>query len=338
MVRPTEHDLLAAWRALADGGTADGWRTIPIGLKGPCRVLAGRHFRGGEEAVLISFPPTTAVSDDIRLPQGRGFRVEVVKDELPVDAPPWIAIVRQPAGNESMFTRMADDVITLLQRLEDTNRSLLRRFTGRIRAWQAFMEQDHEKVLTSSAEIGLVGELVVLQHVLDGGVAEADAVEGWCGPLDGLHDFAFQAGAMEVKATVSSAGFPAVVGSLEQLDAALVNRLYLVAVRLSLGIAGQTLPELIALVHDRVSGDEATLAGFDDRLLQAGFLDGSSRHYQRRFGHVRTSVFCVGKGFPGLTPGTVHRSIRRARYELDLDLLEVPEIGMEGALAELRGI
>ena len=338
MVRPTERALHAAWRALADNGTAEGWRTIPIGPDGPCRVLAGRHFRGGEEAVLVGFPPTTTLPDDFRLPRGRGFRVEVVKDRMPVDAPTWIAIIRQPTGNESMFTRMAEDVIGLLRGAEDRTWSLLRLFTGRIRAWQAFMEEDREEVLTSRAEIGLVGELVALQQILDAGAVEPAAVEGWRGPLDGLHDFAFGTGAMEVKASVTSAGFPAVVGSLDQLDDALVNPLYLIGVKLSLGASGRTLPEIIAIVRDRVSGDAATRAGFEDRVLRAGYLASSTQYYQRRFEHVRTSIFRVGEDFPRLTPASVDRAIRRAHYELDLDLVDVPQVGMDGALAELQVI
>ena len=286
--------------------------------------------------MLFRFPPTTTLTDDLRLPQGRGFRVEVVDAAPPMDSLPWVAIVRQPTGSETMFARMADDVVALLQRPAGANRSLLRLFTGRIRAWQAFMEQDHPEVLSFAAETGLVGELLVLQHILDRGASESVAVDGWCGPLDGLHDFSFSTGALEAKATVTSAGFPAVVGSLDQLDPALVNRLYLVGVRLSLETAGQTLPDLIATVRERLSGDEAARADFDDRVLHAGFLDTSSHSYRRRFAHVQTTVLRVRDGFPGLTAGTVHRAIRRARYELDLDLLEVPQIRLETALAELQ--
>ena len=144
-------------------------------------------------------------------------------------------------------------------------------------------------------------------------------------------------GALEVKATIASAGFPAVVGSLEQLDDALVNRLYLVAVRLSLQIPGCTLPEIIASVRDRVSDDdEGTRADIDDRVLQAGFLTANADRYQRRFRHVETSVFPVGNGFPRLTRGTVDRAVRTARYELDLDLLGVPAMELGTALAELQ--
>ena len=48
--------LQSAWRALAGIDSAEGWRTIPISVEGPCRLLAGRHFPGNEEAILISFP------------------------------------------------------------------------------------------------------------------------------------------------------------------------------------------------------------------------------------------------------------------------------------------
>ena len=337
MAPRNEHELRAAWRALAEGGTEEGWRTIPVGPPGPCRVLAGRRFRGAEEALLIGFPPATTVPDNTRLPQARGFRVEMVNVGVLPDARSWIAIVRQPSGNEGMFARMADDIIDLLQGSHSGDRPFLRLFTGRIRVWQAFMEQDHDEILTPSAETGLVGELLVLRELFQAGVAPPAAVESWSGPLDEVHDFRLGIGAMEVKATVTSVGFPAVVGSLEQLDDALVNRLYLVGVRFSLEIPGCTLPEIIAGVRDRMSDvDEGTRADFDDRVLQAGFLTANADRYQRRFLHVETSVFPVGNGFPRLTRRTVHRAVRSARYELDLDLLGVPAMGLGRAFAELQ--
>ena len=99
---------------------------------------------------------------------------------------------------------------------------LLPLFTGRIRAWQAFMEAGRADVLSPAAEVGLVGELRFLQQILDAGVEPSIAVDGWCGPIDGLHDFLLGTGAVEVKTTTTSGEFPATIASLEQLDDSLV--------------------------------------------------------------------------------------------------------------------
>ena len=339
MAPQTDDPLHAAWRALEDGSRGDGWRTIPLESAGPCRILAGRHYRGGEESLLIGFIPTHATVDTVRLPRGRGFRVESVKGEMPGDIRNWVALVRQPAGNVVLFARMADDVLVMLRAHEASGAALFRLFTGRIRAWQAFMERGSDDVLTAAAEVGLVGELSFLQQLLDAGVAESVALDGWRGPLDGLHDFALGTGAMEVKASVVASGeFPAAVGSLEQLDDSLIQPLFLVGVRLALDASGRTLPAIIADLGDRLYDDPAAGARFADLILRAGFLASVSDRYQRRYRHCYTAIVPVGGEFPRLTRSHVPRAVRKARYELDLDMVDVPRIELDRALAELRVI
>ena len=83
MAPRTDDSLRSAWRALEDSSRGDGWRTIPIETVGPYRILAGRHFQGGEESLLVGFTPTGIAIDSGPLPRGRGFRVESVKEEMP---------------------------------------------------------------------------------------------------------------------------------------------------------------------------------------------------------------------------------------------------------------
>ena len=339
MAPRTDDSLQSAWRALEDGSRGDGWRTIPIETVGRCRILAGRHFQGGEESLLVGFTPTEIAIDSGPLPRGRGFRVESVKEEMQGDVRTWVALTRQPDGKAVIFARMADDVLVMLRAHEGSGAALFRQFTGRIRAWQAFMERGWDEILTATAEVGLVGELSFLQQLLDAGVAESVALDGWRGPLDGLHDFALGTGAMEVKASVAASGeFPVVVGSLEQLDDSLVQPLFLVGVRLALDASGRTLPAIIADLGDRLYDDPAACARFADLILRAGFLASVSDRYQRRFRHSHTAIVPVGGAFPRLTHGLVPRAIRKARYELDLDMVDVPRTELDRALSELRVI
>ena len=163
-------------------------------------------------------------------------------------------------------------------------------------------------------------------------------IDGWRGPLDGMHDFVLGGGAVEVKATTASGEFPAVIGSLDQLDDSLVRPLFLAGVRLALGTPGRTLPEIVAEVEACLSGDPVARARFSDLVLQAGVLDSIRDRYVRRFTTVRTLLFKVTDGFPRLTRRNVTRAVRKARYDLDLDLVHVPDAELGEALRELQVI
>ena len=337
---PTDEALAIAWRALGEAGPdnpTEGWRTIPVERTTQCRILAGRRFRSGDEAVLFGFPPNAIDPLPTNLPRGRGFHVEIVR-EVPADALAWLALVREQAGSVTMFARMASDLIALLRAASSDDALLFRLFARRIRAWQAFMESRRDDVLGSAAEAGLVGGLRFLQQLLQAGVAAAVAVDGWRGPLDGLHDFVLGSGAVEVKASTTSDEFAVTVASLDQLDDSLARPLFLAGVRLALRDSGRTLPEIAADVEASLSDDAVARARFSDLLLRAGVLASVRDRYVRRFASLRTMLFRVTAGFPALTRRNVPKAVRHARYDLDLDLVQVPETDLGDLLRELKVI
>ena len=196
------------------------------------------------------------------------------------------------------------------------------------------MERGRDGVLGQEAEVGLFGELVVLKALLDAGMPAVISLDSWQGPLDGLQDFLIGPGAIEVKTTLSSNGFPAIVNSLEQLDETLRQPLFVAGVRLALG-AGQTLPELAVALRTAMHSEPAALATFENRLVQAGYLQPLADRYTRRFTHCGTAVLPVDGVFPRLTRMNVSLGVRKARYEIDLDLAGAQDIGLANAVERL---
>lgn len=332
MVRQIKpEDLEVAWRALAGESGLEGWRTISIVDQTRCRILAGRHFPGNEEAVLVGFS-SECVPAAGNLPAGHGFAVKAVDLGVISGGCSWIGLVRQPAGRLDFFAMMANDVVSALMVSGHEECELLGLFLGRVRAWQGFMERDREGVLSDEAELGLHGELVVLHSLLQSGLSHATAVRGWYGPLDGIHDFRFPTCAIEVKATATVGTFPTTVSSLEQLDDSLINALFLAGVRFRLDPAGENLPQRVDRIRQILQPDMPVLAAFDTRLLHAGFFPALSERYSRTFSHEITRIFRVEEGFPKITHGTVHRAIRKARYEIDLDFIDATDITLSSVL------
>jgi hypothetical protein len=311
--------LRSAWRALAGHSRGDGWATIPLNTAAPCQVLAGRRFPGSEETLLVGF--RTPLPPAASLPEGRGFRVERPSETFD-PGHHWLALSRQPSGNLDLFSAMATDLIELLASTRTADRDQLSQlFLVRIRAWQAFMEKDRAGNLSLEAEIGLYGELLVVRALLDAGIAASDAIEAWRGPLDCLHDFELGTGAIEVKSTLATSGFPATIWSIEQLDDTGRQPLFLAGIRLALDGAGRTLPELIAELRNLLRDQREALAMFENRLLQAGYLDPFAGHYLRRFTTVRMILLAIDARFPRFTRASVPAAITKLWYVVDLDLV-----------------
>lgn len=339
MAAPTNmNDLRSAWRALSGSGGGEGWKTIPVATSAPCMLLAGRHLPGDEEALLVGFLDVHTPPDS-HFPQGHGFEVSRLSS-APTDGDRfWVALARRTGGSQEFFAMMAEDLLRLIEdgRTHDEGQ-LLNRFLSRIRAWQDFMDRHREGVLSPETELGLFGELVILDRMITAGMPERQAVDSWQGPLDGLQDFMPGGGGIEVKATLSAGGFPATISSLEQLDESLRQPLFLVAVRLGLDPSGMTLPAKADAIRARLGGNPAALDLFDVRLMQAGLLRTMAERYTRCFLTVSTVVLPVQDAFPRLTRAHVHPAIRKARYEIDLDLAGASGIDLAQSLELLGAI
>jgi hypothetical protein len=141
---------------------------------------------------------------------------------------------------------------------------------------------------------------------------------------------------VEVKASTSSATFPATISSLEQLDDTLVQPLFIGAIRLMLSADGNTLPEIASSVRDAVSNDSTVRSTFDARLIHAGLLLSQGTAYTRRFVHTQTRLFRVSNAFPRITRASVAAAVRKARYELDLDRINAPSVDLPTVVALLK--
>ncbi|MCF8208028.1 MAG: PD-(D/E)XK motif protein [Rhodoferax sp.] len=336
MARPSK-DFYMAWSSLAGDAAELGWRSIDLSPSGPLDVRAGRRSPDNAEAVLVGFPTAMIPASD-KLPEGQGFSVERVDFEGAGKL--WIALSRKSAGSPELFATMSCDVIGALDDAAaagaDETR-LARVCIGRVGAWQEFMRKGTQ-ALSPEAEIGLVGELVLLGAIIGAGVPAAQAIESWIGPLDGIQDFEIGTGAFEAKATLSAKGFPAKIGSLEQLDDSVRQPLFMAGTRFRQLESGQNLPEFVETMRVAIQGDAEATRLLSERILAAGYIDSHEGCYPRRFALNEIRVLKVGEGFPRLTPGTAPAGITRAMYEIDLDKVPGDNVGVDLALKQMGAI
>ncbi|MES2242110.1 MAG: PD-(D/E)XK motif protein [Pseudomonadota bacterium] len=336
MARPSkEFDL--AWASLAGASAEQGWRTIRIDSAGSVRIHVGRRFPGNDEALLVCFSVARLTPGE-KLPDGQGFSVE--RADPVGDGNTWLALTRKASGSVELFSAMACDVAGALDLAAaegaDEHRSL-RVFLGRVRAWQEFMRKG-ATALSPEAEIGLIGELLTLAAIIDAGVPAHVAVASWVGPLDGVQDFEIGTGAMEVKTTIATVGFTARIGSLEQLDDAVLQPLFVVGAKLKQVASGKNLPLLVADLKAGLAEDSEATRLFSERLIAAGFFDSHADRYPRNFEPASLRAILVGEGFPRLIHGTVPQGITRANYDIDLDKSASGSLDLAAALKQLGAI
>lgn len=317
MARPSKEFLLS-WSSLFCNDDVPGWQAISLAPAGPVDVQAGRRSPDNAEAVLFCFPSARLARAE-RLPEGKGFLVE--KADSTSHEGLRLALTRQSAGSAELFAAMACDVVGAIDdaaAADAPESKLLRILIGRVIAWQQFMSRGASP-LSPEAELGLVGELYFIGCLLDSGVTAAAMLRGWVGPDDATQDFLIGDGAIEVKATMSSSGFPVKIGSLEQLDDSVASPLFLAAVRFAREEGGLSLPEMVAEIERRLEDEQGAVDFLRERLMVAGYSETHASHYTRRFEPKERRILSVSEGFPRLTTGSVPVGVTRALYEINLD-------------------
>jgi hypothetical protein len=332
---PRVEDLAVAWASLAGRGEAgDGWRSIAISPAGSTLVHAGRRFPDGAESILARFSSRT-IPPATKWPEGEGFTVEpaAVKDGFV-----WVALTRRKSASLDLFYAMSHDVASELALCPANGDSkAFATLLGRIRAWQEFMRRGG-RPLGPEAEIGLFGEISTLLLLFSEGVDCTAACDAWEGPMRGLRDFELGTGGIEVKSTISAAGFLAHVSTLSQLDETERQPLFLFAVRLRQIETGQSLPDLVQVARASVLTEAEASRILEERLIASGYRDAHAHNYIRRFEHAQLRLLRVGPGFPRLTKSSVPLGVTGASYEIDIDRATIEPVAFGVAMKELGAV
>ena len=336
MVHQNKYDeLSSAWKALAGSTSTEGWRAINLSSSAACKIKVARKFPGNEEAILIGFKNIKKTSEH-NFPKGNGFTVSYAELGTNSENLTWISIYRELAGSLDLFSRMSEDILGNIERLNDSSdETVFSLIISRIFAWQDFMRRSKDGVLGSEEEIGLFGELTIIDKLLGEKIQPREIIDAWQGPLNSIQDFYFGKGAIEIKSTISN-DLEVNISSLEQLDDTLVNPLYLMGLRLELSGDGINLNQIIEKLRCFFINDNLALDIFNGRLLHAGYYDDMSDEYTRKFNLLRIDSFRINESFPRIIKSMLLPEIIKAKYQVNLTSFTSNGTEFEDAISQLR--
>mgnify|MGYP001627775760 CR=1 FL=1 len=322
----SEEGLARTWRALKVVEDEE-WALSPLHRSGSVVFHAGRSFPGSREAIVVDFPQGTFKQAD-RLPGGGGFDVMRLPRREGDEGREAIALVRLLDGSHELFSLMAVNVLRHLEHLGGvTPRAILDAFFVRVREWQEFMANQRRKPLSTEAQAGLMGELVILERLIDHAGSALVALDSWQGPLKAAQDFHVESGAIEVKSTARAQGFIARINSIDQLDCERWP-MFLCAMRFTEDEAGETLTQCVNRLREAMEGS-GVRKQFDALLLLSRYLDDHADRYTRKLLAGDMLCFPVTDSFPCLRRATLPGQIRNAQYDLDIEGLDADPISMD---------
>lgn len=324
-------NLRALWDGLAGVSDGSGWQTLGIRPKARCAISAAIRHPELLEAVILDVV-ASSIPSTLELPEAHGFRVLLERRSPGPKGQMLLILERKHGGGAELFGQMVEDVLDVTE-AAPSEESAARAFIGRIVAWKRFMHELRSAGLSDSEEIGLIGELVVLNALLDV-LPPAQAVQSWVGPEDGVQDFVYGQSAIEVKTTLGTKNIVH-ISTLDQLDPSSLRQLRLIRVRTKPSDDGTTLPQWVDVVTGRCPH---VLSDLSNRLLSAGYSDLQRDHYTRRFVVDGLDAFAITEDFPSLRRTNAPAAVREANYLLDLGQAKQYKVPVEDAIGEVTGV
>ena len=281
-------------------------------------VIVYRAVRPGSKLRCLLVRTDASVGPDRQFPLWNGLGITHPSLTI-ADTPSgrYVVLEQTIPGTEPICEAILDSLCTALEGVPLAGQTVPV-LVRELRIWAKFFETFGHAGLSTEAQRGLFGELLILVRTLAPHVGIEIATRSWIGPTGAEQDFQQAAVGIEVKTSTSAGSVR--IASEGQLDDKGLEALFLAVVHLrSLSTGGMTLPELVA--EARILADAATgsTADLDHRLREAGYLDVHAGQYGDGWAVQSTEIYRVVGDFPRVARSSLTPAIEKVQYTLSLN-------------------
>jgi hypothetical protein len=312
--------LRQTWSAVvAEASQAEGYyhRRIPLGGVWPAH--AGIH-RPTDARILLLESELKSVRDVRLKDETKGYSIDVVPDETGRNDRVTIRIQETSPSYREIFTIFCADILEHWNPHAGAS-DCLKSLSRRLVRWKKFFQRGTHAGLSREDHVGLYGELSFIEAGLKAGVASLNLLNAWQAPLGTNQDFLFGPVAVEIKTTTGNEIEKIRITNARQLDSTGLESLFLThyAFDFRQG-SGRTLPQLVTVLKTALASFSPDLSSvLDDRLLEAGFLEGTPNEFDGwGFTPRQSSLFNVSEGFPRLLESGLPTGLSEVSYTLNL--------------------
>jgi hypothetical protein len=253
-----------------------------------------------------------------------------------------IDIVETDVRYHDVFNALIVDVLDGLKRFaarEDPEKGLALDFVaGRIIRWRNCFRLEPEG-LGEDKQLGLFGELYILESLISAGVSAVDAVVSWTGPHKSPQDFQIGGSSIEVKTSRQALPVNIQIASERQLDHASDGPMFLIhlAIEVRSDGSGETLPNRVSALRELVAFQSDAGMLLDDSMIAYGYLDIHSARYTNAYNIRYMDCFEVSDTFPRIRERDLPEGVGDVSYLLSLSACEPYRVEWDAAVGSITG-
>jgi hypothetical protein len=260
-------------------------------------ILLGKRHQGH---LIALFPNSKSDVDEPNTEQklSNGFKISELKLLDPETQQPSYFLELCNVGNidEYLFGALLDE---LLKEIDQGSDNLIEKIKAILEKWKNMLSLDSERVLSMNALVGLFGELVLLEYLVN--EKNLAILDNWVGPLGNRHDYEFDKHSIEVKSTTLKNKEEIKVHGVNQLEAYPGKDVTILRIKLELDPHGTSLTTLVERI---MKSPKVSEAKFREKLLKVGYKEADADAYRSiGFQTVEFHLVPVNEKFPRITAG-----------------------------------
>lgn len=210
--------------------------------------------------------------------------------------------------------------------------------------WHHLLRGGGGTLLSAQAQMGLLGELLVLERYFLPNLAPRVALTAWRGPLDAPKDFEVGRVAVETKARRGGAASSVAITSADQLDQGGLDLLFLYVVELSPASTdsddSQTVQDMADRIRRYLANAAPDVLDVFEMLLLATGLRPEDDYSGYQWLEGSSHIFLVDGEFPRIVPSELKSGVSWVRYSVslsDCDPYIASENDLVGSLGSMGG-
>lgn len=281
-------------------------------------------FRGldhlGRRALFLVHEKSSA--SKARLPEMAGLIVE--NREQRDDGRLLISVTLESDENADIFSRLSEDIVDVVSGASDES-AAVSAFIERTWKWHDLLKGKRKPKLSREAQMGLIGELWTLMHLLAPAVGIGTVVAGWKGSEQAPKDFELSGVCIECKSRGAASRSRVRITSEYQLENVPGHALVLLVLTFATceddDLHALTLHSIVGTVRSEVAKQAPQSMSLLDQCLEDAGYD-ASHEYDLVIRHRSTACHDVRDSFPRIVPGFVPDGPVEIGYDLPLEKLE----------------
>lgn len=294
--------------------------------------------RSADRRCLLILGHEQGSSPQNRLPVIKG--VDVSLSDSDQTGQRMLTLKLHDSAQRDIFHQLCLDIVASASRA-NSEREAVELTLARTWRWHHLLRGGTSQKLSVEEQKGMIGELAVLEDMLLPALSPFDAVASWRGPLGAPKDFEIGRVCVEAKARRGAAEPHVMISSEHQLDLSGTDALFLHVVELAAATDHNDDAFSVADIANRIlrqiADADASAADHFESLLVASGLNREDDYSDSRWIRGPDRLYCVGDGFPSVTPGQFPSGVSGVRYSVSLPDCETWRVSGDAFRAALKG-